>query len=118
MQIIKSEPHRVRPDRRDPSHAALALAADRLALLRPVALNLCTGTHDPQIFGGQIVALSVLETDTEQTAIVSQPDFDWPMVLLFTHPSSYLPARQGQLPRSRRFYAYIQYITLAWNFCL
>src|ERR1700731_1098725 len=47
MQIIEDQPHRVGADRLDPGDAALALAANGQAVFPPVALNLCTGAHDP-----------------------------------------------------------------------
>jgi hypothetical protein len=64
MQIIETESNRIGADRRNPGYAAVTLAADRQALLWPVALNLGTGTHDPQIFGGKIIALSALKADS------------------------------------------------------
>jgi len=51
MHIVKREPHRITADRLDSDDAAVTLAANGDALLRPVTLELRTRAHHPQIFG-------------------------------------------------------------------
>src|ERR1700724_2479047 len=73
VQIVEDQPHRIGADRLDPGHAAKPLAADDQAFFPPVALDFRAVAHDPEIFGGKIVGLAVLQAEAKDTAVLPQP---------------------------------------------
>src|SRR5258708_19849666 len=78
MHVVEHQSYRVVSDWMHLEHHHVFLAWHRLALIGRMPLHLRARALHPQIFGRQLVALAVVETDDEGGAIAAQLDLGRP----------------------------------------
>ena len=72
VHVVEGEPHGVISDRLDFGDHDMALAWHGLALVRRMTLHLGARAFDPQIFGGKLETLAILEGDRKRLAVLAE----------------------------------------------
>src|SRR5690606_13656498 len=98
MAVVEGEAHGVVADRIDSGDRYVALAADGLALLGTVPLNLGRGAEDAQQLGRDIVGDAVVEDDAQRAPIAPQADFAGPGSFDIAHGPALMPLAHTRQP--------------------